>query len=557
MKHSTRRNFLKAAGISMTAAAAAACSSSSTSTTTSSTEVVVTEDGVAKVGNTFVEGLPIADEPITYNIMNTKGANDKSNSQNDKDIVKLSTADTNISFTWTETSDATMSDSLQLMLATGEGLPDAIFSTTPSDDQVTANPEDFFAMDEETFRTYAPNITAGLEASVEGGLNAIKKLDGMIYSLPAAVWSEYANWATAITYLRKEWLDNLGLEVPKTVDDLYDVMVAFKNNDPAGDGVAVTPMIFCQNQWAAKLQCFAGSWGIAGRNLNNDQWFGRVENGVYTPIINQQRFRDYLTEMHKWYAAGLINIDGFSLTNSEYQSLMNSYNHGVYTTWTPTVSDWDEGKWIAMPVLTAPGYEGEELKFGEYGMRSANMNTFSITSACKDPIGLLRWWDHCHSTAEWKRIGRDGPEGNAWHYGDDGVAYVKAVDPLPDGCASDTDYHNTYAWRAMSPILFSGESAIPDPEVTTEDQIRYAVTKEYEAYFAPELIPATSIPSDVSSDFSFTKEEIETAVENFMASAVRDGITDDAWNTYCANLEAVGLAEWTEYYQNYVDGNWE
>ncbi len=558
MKHISRRNFLKAAGVSASAAALAACSSSSSSSSSTTTaEVVVTDDGKAKVGNTFVEGLPIADEPVTYKIMNTKGATDLSNSQNDKDIVILSTADTNVSLEWTETSEASFDDSFQLMIATGEGLPDAFFTTRPSDDQITANPEDFFAIDDETFRTYAPNITAGLEEFVDGGLDAIKKLDGMIYSMPAAVWSEYANWATAITFIRKDWLDNLGLDMPTSMEDLYDVLVAFKNDDPAGDGSTVNPAIFCQSYWCAKLQVFAGPYGIAGRNLNNDQWFGRVENGVYTPIINQQCFRDFLSEMHKWYSAGLINIDGFSLTTSEYQSLQNSYTHGLYATWTPTISDWDEGKWAPIPVLTAAGYEGQELKQGEYGMRSANMNTFTITSACEDPIGLLRWWDHCHSSAEWKRIGRDGPEGNAWEYGDDGVAYVKSVDPLPDGLASDTDYHNTYAWRAMSPILFSGESAIPNPEVTTEDGIRYACTVDYEAYFNPEQIPVTSIPSDVSSDFAFTKTDIETAVENFMASATRDGITDASWDAYVANLEAIGLADWTTYYQNYIDQNWD
>ena len=36
--------------------------------------------------------------------------------------------------------------------------------------------------------------------------------------------------------IRKDWLDNLGLEVPTTLDELFDVMYAFTYNDPDGNG---------------------------------------------------------------------------------------------------------------------------------------------------------------------------------------------------------------------------------------------------------------------------------------------------------------------------------
>jgi hypothetical protein len=37
--------------------------------------------------------------------------------------------------------------------------------------------------------------------------------------------------------LRKDWLDKLGLEIPKTTDDLYEVAKAFTELDPDGNGV--------------------------------------------------------------------------------------------------------------------------------------------------------------------------------------------------------------------------------------------------------------------------------------------------------------------------------
>lgn len=40
--------------------------------------------------------------------------------------------------------------------------------------------------------------------------------------------------------VRQDWLDQLGLETPRTLDELYDVMVAFRDQDPAGNGEGVT-----------------------------------------------------------------------------------------------------------------------------------------------------------------------------------------------------------------------------------------------------------------------------------------------------------------------------
>lgn len=47
--------------------------------------------------------------------------------------------------------------------------------------------------------------------------------------------------------INKSWLEKLGLEVPKTWDDLTKVLTAFKNDDPNGNGEAdEIPMLINQ-----------------------------------------------------------------------------------------------------------------------------------------------------------------------------------------------------------------------------------------------------------------------------------------------------------------------
>ena len=38
-------------------------------------------------------------------------------------------------------------------------------------------------------------------------------------------------------WINQTWLDNLGLDVPTTTEELYTVLKAFKENDPNGNGI--------------------------------------------------------------------------------------------------------------------------------------------------------------------------------------------------------------------------------------------------------------------------------------------------------------------------------
>ncbi|MRA94216.1 extracellular solute-binding protein, partial [Bacillus thuringiensis] len=57
-------------------------------------------------------------------------------------------------------------------------------------------------------------------------------IDGALYGVP--VQKDYARAGLVI---RKDWLDNLGLDVPTTMDELYEVAKQFTENDPDGNGV--------------------------------------------------------------------------------------------------------------------------------------------------------------------------------------------------------------------------------------------------------------------------------------------------------------------------------
>ena len=57
--------------------------------------------------------------------------------------------------------------------------------------------------------------------------------NGKYYGMPFITQYSVAN---TLIVMRQDWLDNLGLSYPQTLDEMKDVMLAFTNDDPDGDG---------------------------------------------------------------------------------------------------------------------------------------------------------------------------------------------------------------------------------------------------------------------------------------------------------------------------------
>ena len=93
---------------------------------------------------------------------------------------------------------------------------------------------------------------------------AVTASDGHIYALPNA--EELGLGAVPFFWsINTAWLDELGLEMPTTVEQYHDVLVAFKTQDPNGNGKAdEIPLSFINNWWCADIgDLFAALGGIA------------------------------------------------------------------------------------------------------------------------------------------------------------------------------------------------------------------------------------------------------------------------------------------------------
>jgi putative aldouronate transport system substrate-binding protein len=145
---------------------------------------------------------------------------------------------------------------------------------------------------------------------------------GNIYSIPSyRVYLSQRN-----IFIRKDWLDKLGLALPKTTQEFYNALVAFRDRDPGNVGRDNIP--FFQDSDAR--------WGFASivhaffdPNLSDrDMWIYRFSNyPIYVP-----GYKEGMRMMNKWYNEGLIFRDFPLMTVADdYYTLLQSGFVGAFS----------------------------------------------------------------------------------------------------------------------------------------------------------------------------------------------------------------------------------
>lgn len=73
--------------------------------------------------------------------------------------------------------------------------------------------------------------------------------DGKIYALPYVEKCVHCENSSKM-WVNKRWLDNLNMEIPTTVEEFENMLIAFKEQDPNGNGIAdEIPMLSFEGGW--------------------------------------------------------------------------------------------------------------------------------------------------------------------------------------------------------------------------------------------------------------------------------------------------------------------
>lgn len=190
---------------------------------------------------------------------------------------------------------------------------------------------------------YAPNIKKMLDENPDVK-TAITAADGNIYEIPSIYDSEVSQtW-----FIRQDWLDALNLEAPTTVDELHDVLTAFVNDDPNGNGQKDEVGFFTRLTTAGGGNVLQGILSLFGINEHiHTNAEGKITYGPYTP-----EYKDAMKNVSEWYAEGLIDKEIFTRGDKARDMLFPENNGGLIHDWYSSTSGYN----VSLQE-TVPGFE--------------------------------------------------------------------------------------------------------------------------------------------------------------------------------------------------------
>ncbi|MBP3610377.1 MAG: extracellular solute-binding protein [Lachnospiraceae bacterium] len=475
-----------------------------------------------------------------------------------------------ISIEWDTMSDS-LAEQVNIRIA-GEQLPDAFQGVGFSSYDIATYGADGVFLDLTPYinEEIMPNLTKILEEHPDIRA-AITMPDGKIYGLPAAeqmgtagigLENDYSIYTVPqFSMINKAWLDELGLEVPKTLDELYDCLVAFQVNDMShkyyGNAPGSTiPMSTGFDQWCWGQNVFYAGFGFT--NWPNDVCNDLVLNddGTVEFVCVRDEYKDAVSYFHHWYEEGLMDIEMFSQSTSQLIAKCSQGQVGVATWWyiEEVMGDKSED-YVFLPILEGPkgGYHVTVRDGG--AVNSGNLN---ITSACGNPEALLKFYDQWY----------DGEIVMQLQYGPIDVYFTEKDDKGMWKSITDAEAKEKFGksagelkgvYEVYGPKLILGEYY--NKNFYMEDRAIERLQDLSEHWVEPYVSSMVTYPIDVvfSEDelevIDRYKADFESAVSEQEALWLKNGgPTEDEWNAYVDMLvNSCGLEKLKAAYQSAYD----
>lgn len=433
-----------------------------------------------------------------------------------------------VAFSMTEYTDATAwSEAKARMLSGEEALPDVLFKA----ELTTRETQDWYEAGKLIDLTpyleeNAPNLWALLEAHPNWRKD-ITLPNGAIAALPSINQLQNNN----AMWINQDWLNTLGLSVPTTAQELKEVLIAFRDQDPNRNGRQDEVPLTFMSLWDLKF--LGHAFGI----VSNDYNVYVDESGVVREVLTGNAQRAFLTWLHELWEERLIDHDGF-LNSSSARQITDSkaaIPFGVMFAPTPLAvvptSALDQYQ-LLMPLV----YEGKQTyrDLGGDVIRGA----FAVTSACKDPAAMLRWVDFLY-TEDGYRLAQAGVEDEDYAWNDDGTW---------DWVMDD----QTVASNVLPQVNMTEGGNMPG--LSSDDfQLAYAERQAHQAVVSMQALKAVSVTpyplvyltEEQSSRLRELQLDVGRYADRTMACFVTGDIPldDENWQVFCQTLEDKGLEE--------------
>lgn len=363
--------------------------------------------------------------------------------------------------------------------------------------------------------------------------------------------------------IRKDWLDRLGLEIPTTVDELYDVLVAFRDEDANGNGDPDDEIPLTDYSAKEMLGALAAAWGLRVNTMypNPEEPDALT---YWTEYNDGETFKDFVATMRQWYEEGLIDIEFASQDDTARVAKITSDQAGVFYCYTANFSQWEEAIAAANPeaaelvtiygMVPVVGPAGKTYTTNDAHVRYAASNEGTCVTSAAEENGtieaILKMIDFMY-TEEGSEIINWGIEGESYTIDADGNhVWTDAVANDPEFSLYDKAFVYALPTSGAWPKLMDYE-AWASIELSCDSAL--TGHNNYWAADAGLLVPPLMMNYEEAEEYNQIMTDANTAINEAWVSVILGTKPLEELDAPLALLDDMGVNRAIEIYQGVYD----
>ena len=363
---------------------------------------------------------------------------------------------------------------------------------------------------------WMPNLRAYLDSDPE--VDNLAKNDAGIYAWAPMIRAKDSVVDFTGYLVRKDWLDELKLEVPSTIEDMEEVLLAFKEEK----GASGLSFMGNATKWLPT------SWGVVEGMY--------VDNGTIKYGYLEDAYKEYLETANRWIDLGILDPDTFTQDNDTLWAKVATGKTPMLVGFTgSTISYMDTLKAEVpemqfVPMVWPALKEGETFPVECSDLRVGNAGIF-LSANCKEQEAAARVIDYMYSE-EGTMLNNYGIEGVSYEMVDGKPVYTELIENNPDGL-SRADALSLYAGMENKPYILTRDAQ--EPKYALQEQRDALVAWDTKGADIKMKVPG-SMTDEEREEYNQIMGDIDTYVKEYKLKFILGMESLDNYEAFRENL---------------------